>query len=84
MLICLIIALICFLITIVSMFLFGEKQVREFFNAKTTRGMIAVAAGIVMYYTPDEIDRIILTLLAIFEITPVSIDLLNKDNTKIG
>lgn len=84
MLICLIIALICLLVTVVAMFLFGEKRVREFFNAKTTRGLIAVIAGVVMYYTPDEIDRIILTILALFEITPVSIDLLNKDNTKIG
>lgn len=84
MLICLVIALISLLVTVIAIFIFGEKQVREFFNAKTTRGLIALIAGIVMYYTPDEIDRIILALLAIFEITPVSIDLLNKDNTKIG
>ena len=84
MLMCLIIVLICLLVTVVAVFLFGEKQVREFFNAKTTKTLIAVVAAIVMYYTPDEIDRIILTVLAIFEITPVSIDLLNKDNTKIG
>lgn len=84
MLICIIIALICLLVTVVAMFLFGEKRVREFFNTKTARGLIAVIAGVVMYYTPDEIDRIILTILALFEITPVSIDLLNKDNTKIG
>lgn len=84
MLTCLIITVVCLLVTIGAVFLFGEKQVREFFNAKTTRASIAAAAAIVMYYTSDEIDKIILTLLAIFEITPVSIDLLNKDNTKIG
>lgn len=83
MLICLVIALVCLLVTVVAMFLFGEKQVRAFFNEKTVRAMIALGAATVMYYTPDEIDRIILTILAIFEITPVSIDLLNKEKTKI-
>ena len=84
MLACLIVAIFCLLVTIVAMLCFGEKRVREFFDAKTTRGLIAITAGVVMYYTPDEVDRIILMILALFEITPVSIDLLNKDNSKIG
>lgn len=83
MMVCLVIALFCLLVTVVALFLFGEKQVRAFFNEKTVRAFVALGAGIVMYYTPDEIDRIILTILAIFEITPVSIDLLNKEKTKI-
>lgn len=82
MLICLVIALVCLLVTIVALFLFGEKQVRGFFNEKTVRAVVACIAGIVMYYTPDEVDRIILTILAIFEITPISIDLLNNEKTK--
>ena len=83
MLVCLIIALVCLLVTVVATFLYGEKRVREFFNAKITKTLIAIAAGIVMYYTPDEIDRIILAILTVFEITPVSIELLNKDKTRI-
>lgn len=83
MLVCLMTICGGFLLTIISMFAFGEERVLGFFNAKTTKSLIALAAGIVMYYTPDEIDKIIMAILSIFEITPVSIDLLKKGINKL-
>jgi hypothetical protein len=42
------------------------------FNEKT-KGLVAVAAAIVMHYTPDHIDRIIESLLGIYGITTLTL-----------
>lgn len=57
----------------------GKRRVIDFCNSKYARSVVAIIAAIVMYYTPDEIDRIILAVLALFEITPLTIDTIKKD-----
>jgi hypothetical protein len=42
------------------------------FNEKT-KGIIAIVAAVVMYYTPDSIDRIIESLLGIYGITALTL-----------
>ena len=39
-------------------------KIESFLASEKTRGAIAIVAAIVMYFTPDHIDRIIETLLA--------------------
>ena len=39
-------------------------KIKQFFNNEKVQGAIAIVAAIVMYFTPDHIDRIIETLLA--------------------
>lgn len=46
---------------------------------KVFRFIIAVIAAVVMYYTPDEIDRIILGILSFFGITPLILAPFGKD-----
>jgi hypothetical protein len=38
-----------------------------------TKGIVAIVAAVVMYYTPDNIDRIIETLLGMYGITALTI-----------
>jgi hypothetical protein len=38
-----------------------------------TKGIIAIAAAVVMYFTPDHIDRIIESLLGIYGITVLTL-----------
>lgn len=40
------------------------ERIKSFFASNKVKGIIAIAAAIIMYYTPDHIDRIIETILA--------------------
>jgi hypothetical protein len=42
------------------------------------KGIVALGASVLMYYTPDHIDRIIETLLAAFGISALAITPSNK------
>lgn len=58
----------------------GPKRVMDSLNSKYVKSCVAIIAAVVMYYTPDEIDRIILAILALFEITPLTLDTIRKNN----
>lgn len=44
------------------------KKIREWLQNERVKGVIAIAAAVVMAFTPDSIDLIIETLLAAFGI----------------
>jgi hypothetical protein len=41
--------------------------------SEKTKGIIAIVAAVVMYFTPDHIDRIIESLLGIYGITALTL-----------
>lgn len=43
-------------------------------TSQKVKGIIAIIAAVVMYYTPDEIDRIIEILLGMFGISTLIIN----------
>lgn len=50
----------------------------NFLNNEKVKGLIAIAAAVIMYYTPDHIDRIIEALLAALGVTKLTIS--NKND----
>jgi hypothetical protein len=49
------------------------------FNDKT-KGIVAIVAAVIMYYTPDSIDRIIESLLGIYGITALTLKKKDPEN----
>ena len=49
------------------------KTFKELLNNPKVQGAIAIVAAIVMYYTPDHIDRIIEAMLATLGITKITL-----------
>ncbi len=47
--------------------------ITDIINSNKTKGIIAIAAAVVMYYTPDEVDHIIEGLLSLFGISTLII-----------
>ena len=48
------------------------EKIKAFLNSEKTKGAIAIIAAVVMYFTPDNVDRIIeacLMLLGIQKLT---------------
>lgn len=48
-------------------------NIKEVLTSDRVKGLIAIAAAVVMYYTPDEIDHIIEGLLSVFGISTLVI-----------
>jgi hypothetical protein len=46
---------------------------RDLIFSDKTKGIVAILAAIVMFYTPDNIDRIIESLLGIYGITVLTV-----------
>jgi hypothetical protein len=49
------------------------ESVKEFFLNEKVKGAIALIAAVVMYFTPDYIDRIIESLLGVYGITVLTL-----------
>ncbi|MDR0581148.1 MAG: hypothetical protein LBG04_03495 [Holosporaceae bacterium] len=47
-----------------------------------TKGIIAIVAAVVMYYTPDHIDRIIESLLGIYGISALTLQKKDEQQEK--
>ena len=48
-------------------------NIKEVLTSDRVKGLIAIAAAVVMYYTPDEVDHIIEVLLSVFGISTLVI-----------
>lgn len=48
-------------------------NIKEVLTSDRVKGLIAIAAAVVMYYTPDEVDHIIEGLLSVFGISTLVI-----------
>ncbi len=51
----------------------ARSRMMGFFTTERIKGIIAIIAAIVMYFTPDEIDKIIEILLGMFGISTFAI-----------
>lgn len=48
-------------------------NIKEVLTSDKIKGMVAIGAAVVMYFTPDEIDHIIEGLLSVFGISTLVI-----------
>ena len=48
-------------------------KIKELLTNEKVKGIIAITAAIIMYYTPDHVDRIIETCLAALGISKLTI-----------
>jgi hypothetical protein len=49
------------------------EKMRGFLTSARFKGAISLIAAVIMYYTPDEIDRIIISLLGMLGISQLMI-----------
>ena len=49
------------------------NSIISFITSNKVKGIVAIAAAVVMYYTPDEVDHIIEGLLSLFGISTLII-----------
>ena len=54
-------------------------NIKEVANNPQFQGLISIAAAVIMYFTPDEIDHIIEGMLSVFGIAKLTIQQ-KKDN----
>ena len=52
---------------------YGRAKVRRAITSKKFKVGVAVLAGIIMYYTPEDIDKMIIAILSVFGIAPIII-----------
>jgi hypothetical protein len=56
------------------------ENLKALITNEKTKGIVAIVAAIVMFFTPDHIDRIIESLLGIYGITVLTLQ--EKKNAK--
>lgn len=51
-----------------------KTKIKQILSSEYTKGVISIAAAIVMYYTPDHIDHVIEALLTALGISKLTIE----------
>jgi hypothetical protein len=60
------------------------ENLRDAITSDKVKGIVAVTAAAVMYFTPDHIDRIIESLLGVYGITALSLKKKDEDTPDQG
>lgn len=67
------------IILIICTKVFGGDKVINFLRSDLTRTVVAIIAAVVMYFTPDEIDKWIISALSLFGVSPLILTPVLKD-----
>ena len=57
-------------------------SIKDLFISPKIKGIVAISAAVVMYFTPDEVDHIIEGLLSVFGISTLVIGDKEKEEKK--
>lgn len=69
-------------ILIVCTKIYGAEKLVKFLNSNGFKTAVSIIAAVVMYFTPDTIDKYIIMVMSILGITPVIIGPIPQEQKK--
>lgn len=69
-------------ILIVCTKIYGAEKLVKFLNSNGLKTAVSIIAAVVMYFTPDNIDKYIIMVMSILGITPVIIGPIPQEQKK--